>query len=188
MKPVIICIACSFLFFQNIKSQDSWHRNRPKRHPALSASVTFIGNLTMKVHIMGIKDSSLFVHQKTSGNPDPFHKTNIYIESGWDKYNYRTIESIKVTNNKLRSWLLPVSIVGGIVAGALIGYAAAKKDGGYEVIQTFANDGAGIVIGGILGGGVGVLTGLLICNASDKKYLINGDWKSFEEMKKSMNY
>src|SRR5579864_3967277 len=110
MKPVIICIACNILFLQNIKSQDSLVSQQPKQHPALSASLTLIGNLTMKVHIMGIKDSSLFIHQKTSGNPDPFHKTNIYLESGWDKYNYRTIESIKVTNQKLRSWLLPVSI------------------------------------------------------------------------------
>jgi hypothetical protein len=188
MKPFIICIACSFLFFQNIKSQNGLASEQQKKHPALSASVTFIGSLTMKVYIMGIKDSSVFVHQKSSEKPNPFHRTNIYMESGWDKYSYRTIESIRVTNNKLRSWLLPVSIVGGIVAGALIGYAAAKKDGGFEVIQTFANDGAGIVIGGILGGGLGVLTGLTICNASDKKYLIHGDWMSFEEMKRSMNY
>ena len=89
------------ILFQNIKSQDSLASEQPEKHPALSASLTFIGNLNMKVHIMGIKDSSLFVHkQKTSANPDPFHRTNIYIESAWDKYNYRTIESIKVPNNK----------------------------------------------------------------------------------------
>jgi hypothetical protein len=29
---------------------------------------------------------------------------------------------------------------------------------------------------------------VVICSASEKKYLINGDWKSFEEMKKSVKY
>jgi hypothetical protein len=109
----------------------------------------------------------------------------MYVESNWDSYNYRYIESIKVSNKKLRSWLLPVMIVGGAVAGAMIGYANAKRNGGFEDI---GNVGAGIFLGGILGGGVGTLTGLLICNASDKKYMINGDWRSFEEMKKGMNY
>ena len=118
-------------------------------------------------------------------SPIRFIQINIYDESGWDSYNYRFIESIKVRNKKLRSWLLPVSIVGGMVAGALIGYAAAKKSGG---IEDELNEAGGIVLGGILGAGVGTVTGLVICGSSDKKYLINGDWKSFEEMKRSMNY
>lgn len=185
MKPMTICLACSFLFFQNIKSQDSLKYEPLKVHEALLAKITFSATQSMKVHIMNIKDSSVFVFQKVSGKPDPFHKTNIYNDVNWDSYNYRSIESVKVTNKKVRSWVLPVTIVGGAIAGALIGYAGAKNDGG---IDGAVNQGAGIIIGGILGGGIGTLTGLLICNVSDKKYLINGDWKSFEEMKKSMNY
>ena len=72
-----------------------------------------------------------------------------------------------------------------MVAGALIGYAAAKKSGG---IENELNEAGGIVVGGFLGAGVGTVAGLVICGSSDKKYLINGDWKSFEEMKRSMNY
>ncbi|MEJ0080868.1 MAG: hypothetical protein WDM78_07965 [Puia sp.] len=170
---------------QNIKSQDSLKSAQVKTHRALLATLTFSGYQSAKVHIMNIKDSTLYVHQKTSGRPDPFHKINISDESGWDSYNYRFIESVKVRNKTVRAWLLPVSIVGGIVAGALIGYAAAKKSGGFE---NDLNEAGGIVIGGILGGGVGTVTGLVICGLSDKKYLINGDWKSFEEMKRSMNY
>jgi hypothetical protein len=90
-----------------------------------------------------------------------------------------------VRNKKVRSWLLPVSIAGGSIAGGLIGYAASTNNGG---IEDGLNQAAGIILGGFLGAGVGTITGLIICNASDKKYLINGDWKSFEEMKKSMNY
>jgi hypothetical protein len=185
MKPVTICLVCSLLFLQNIKSQDSLKTGQAKTHQALLAKITFSETQSMKVHIMNIKDSSVFVYQKVSGKPDPFHKTNIYNESNWDNYNYRFIQSVKVRNKKVRSWLLPVTIVGGAVAGALIGYASARDDGS---IDGAIDQGAGIVIGGILGVGVGTVTGLLICNASDKKYLINGDWKSFEEMKKSMNY
>jgi hypothetical protein len=185
MKTIIICFACCFLYMQKIKSQDSLKAGQGRTHQALLARITFSESQSMKAHIMNIKDSSLFVYQKVSGKPDPFHKTNIYVESNWDSYNYRFIQTVKVRNKKVRSWLLPVTIVGGVVAGALIGYASAKDDGS---IDGAVNQGAGIVIGGILGGGIGTVTGLLICNASDKKYLINGDWKSFEEMKKSMNY
>ncbi|HLA58744.1 MAG TPA: hypothetical protein VK622_08285 [Puia sp.] len=184
MKPVIICIACSCLLLQNIISQDSLKSGQAKTHRALLARITFSETQSMKVHIMNIKDSAVFVYQKASGKPDPFHKVNIYNEAGWDSYNYRFIESVKVRNKKLRSWLLPVAIVGGFVAGALIGYASAKDDG----VNGLENQGAGIIIGGIVGGGAGTLTGLLICNAYEKKYMINGDWKSFEEMKRSMNY
>jgi len=185
MKQVIICFACSFLFLQHIKSQDSLKSGQVKTHQAMLARITFSGAQSIKVHIMNIKDSSVFVYQKISGKPDPLHKTNIYIESKWDSYNYRFIQSVKVRNKKLRSWLLPVSIVGGVVVGALIGYAVSRSTGG---VEDELNQVAGGVVGGFLGGGIGTLTGLIICSASDKKYLINGDWKSFEEMKKSMNY
>lgn len=185
MKSIACCLAFGLLFLQNVKSQDSLKYEQVKTHQALLAKITFSETQTIKVHIMNIKDSSVFVYQKASGKPDPFHKTIIYNESSWDSYNYRFIENIKVRNKKLRSWLLPVSIVGGIVAGALIGYAAAKKGGG---IEDELNLVAASVLGGFLGGGVGTVTGLIICGSSDKKYLINGDWKSFEEMKRSLNY
>src|ERR1700681_3403034 len=84
MKPIIICIACSFLFLQNVNAQDSLKAEVAKPHQALLARLTFSETQSMKVHIMDIKDSSVFVYQKTSGHGDPLHKTNIYIESNWD--------------------------------------------------------------------------------------------------------
>jgi hypothetical protein len=185
MKPFIICFTCCLFILQNIKSQDSLKSDEAKTHTAITAHLTFMGNLSMKVHIMDIKDSSIFILQTISGKRDPFHKADIYQKSGWESYSYREIESIQVRNKKLRSWLIPVAIVGGVVAGALIGYAGAKNDGG---LDGAVNQGAGIVVGGLLGGGIGAVTGVLISKASDKKYLINGDWKSFEEMKTMMSY
>ncbi|HEY2348564.1 MAG TPA: hypothetical protein VGH64_06090 [Puia sp.] len=185
MKPAIICFVCVLLFIQNSKSQDSLKSEPSGAHEAILAKLTLPGNQSVSIHIMDIKDSSIYVHQKTSGKPDPFHKVNFYDKSGWDVYNYRFIETVKVRNKKLRSWLLPVSIVGGMVAGALIGIAATKNHGDFEgsANQVFAG-----AIGALVGGGAGMVTGFVICGASEKKYLINGDWKSFEEMKKSMNY
>lgn len=185
MKPFIICIACSFLIFQNIKSQDSLKSEQAKKHHALLARITFSDTQSMMAHITNFKDSAIYVYENISGKPDPFHKIDIYAESNWTSYNYRMIESVKVRREGLRSWVLPVSIIGGVLAGGLIGHYATRNDQGFEGLN---NQWAGIVIGSILGAGVGAVTGLIICSESDKKYLINGDWKSFEEMKKTMKY
>jgi hypothetical protein len=34
----------------------------------------------------------------------------------------------------------------------------------------------------------GAVTGVIVYSSLEKKYLINGDWKSFEEMKASLKY
>jgi hypothetical protein len=185
MKPFIICIACSVLLIQNLKSQDSLKSAQIRTHHALLAKITYMDSETLKAHLMNVKDSAIYVYENVSGKPDPFHKINIYDQSNWTDYNYRMIESIKVRKQGLRSWVLPVAIAGGALAGALIGYATTKNDTGFEGLD---NQYASILIGGIVGAGVGAVTGLIICNSAEKKYLINGDWKSFEEMKKSMNY
>ena len=185
MKPIAVFLACSFFFIQNIKSQDSLKSEQAKTHKALIARITFSETQTMRVHIMNIKDSSVFVYQKASAKTDPLQNTNIYNESNWDSYNYRFIESIKVRNKKLRHWVIPVSIVAGVVAGGIIGNNSGSNKG--DINSQLNNVGA-VFLGGILGGAVGTITGFAICSVADKKYLINGDWKSFEEMKRSMNY
>lgn len=185
MKPITICLAFSFLFLQNIKSQDSLKSGQAKTHKALIAHITFSETQTMRVHIMNFKDSSVFVYQKTSAKSDPLQNTNIYNESNWDSYNYRFIESIKVRNKKLRHWVIPVSIVAGVIAGGIIGKNSGSNKG--DIDSQLNNVGA-VLLGGFLGGAVGTITGFVICSVADKKYMINGDWKSFEEMKKSMNY
>jgi hypothetical protein len=185
MKPITVCLACSFLLLQYVKAQDSLKSGQTQTHQALLARIAFSETQYMNVHIMNIKDSAVFVYQKASGKPDPFHTTNIYNESSWDSYNYRFIESIKVRNKKLRSWLLPVSIVGGIVAGVIIGKNSGSNKG--DINGQINNVGI-VFLGGLLGGAAGTLTGLALSGAFEKKYMINGDWKSFEEMKRSLNY
>jgi hypothetical protein len=185
MKPMIVYITCSILFLQNIKSQDSLKMGELKPRRAPVVRVTFSESQSMRVPLMAIRDSSIFVYAKTSTHKDPMHRTNFYIESNWDSYNYRYIESIKISNSKLRSWLIPVSIVAGVVAGAIIGNSAATNKGD---INGEINKVGAVLLGGILGGAAGTLTGFALSSAFEKKYMINGDWKSFEEMKRSMNY
>ena len=185
MKPVIICIVSVFLFIQNIKSQDSLHSNPEKpSHPVYFVKVFLPGGQTFGASLMNIKDSSIYLYTKKTTKPDPFHSANKEIASTWDAYNYKFIMGIKVRNKTLRSWLIPTSIVAGAIAGAFI-----AKNSQNQVSNDYGASKVGAAIAGVLvGGTAGAITSLIICSASEKKYLINGDWKSFEEMKKSMNY
>jgi hypothetical protein len=185
MKSASSFFVFCFLFLLRIHAQDSLRTDDTLPHHATLARVSFSQFQSVKTHIMAIKDSSLFIYQKASGHPDPFHKSNIYIESQWEGYNYRFIESVKVTNKKLRAWLVPVSIVAGVTAGVLIGINAARNDTGYEGIATGTGK---LLLGALLGGVGGTAVGLIISSANEKKYLINGDWKSFEELKAGLKY
>jgi hypothetical protein len=184
MKPITICFIFSIFILQNGKSQDSLQSGKIQLLNALMANMQLIKGTSMNVHLMGIEDSTLFIYQKTSGGIDPFHEKNIYLKSSWTLYNYRFIESIKVKDKKLRAWVIPTAIVTGMVAGGFIGGALSKNAQGFEGAYASA---AAITLGILIGGGVGTLAGILIGSSADKKYLINGDWKSFEEMKASLN-
>src|ERR1700749_764627 len=105
MKPMSICLVCSFLFFQNIKSQDSLKSRQIKTYPALPVRITFSETQNMKFRMMAIKDSSVFVYQKAPEKQNAL-QNNMYNESNWDSYNYRFIQKIKVRNTKIRAWLL----------------------------------------------------------------------------------
>ncbi|MDP9042206.1 MAG: hypothetical protein M3N30_09500, partial [Bacteroidota bacterium] len=139
MKPLTVYLAISVLFLQNVKSQDSLNpKLNEARHPVYTARFYLLGGQNMKAKLMLIKDSSFFIYQKSSAGRDPFHKTNIYAESQWERYNYKFIESIQVNNKKIRGWPIPTSIVVGIVGGALIGKATATHgsdlESGYSAI------------------------------------------------------
>ncbi len=184
MKSLTICLAVSFLFLQNTKSQDSLQLKKEKHHSIYKATFFLLQGQTMKANLMAIKDSSVFVYQKSLVIHDRYHR-NIYDESQWEKYNYKFIEGIKVNSKKTRSWLIPTSIVTGIIAGALIGKSTATNgsdlESGYSAIGS-------VFLGAILGGGIGTLAGFVISSSLDRKYLINGDWKSLEELKASLKY
>lgn len=106
MKNITVCLAFSVLFLQTAKSQDSLKSNKAETpHPTYSVRLNLLKDQSFTAHLMDIKDSSVFVFQKKSAAPDPFHKGTklMSIDSNWDQYNYRFITSIKVRNKTLRT-------------------------------------------------------------------------------------
>jgi Na+-translocating ferredoxin:NAD+ oxidoreductase RnfD subunit len=185
MKAIIVFFIYSLLFLQYSKSQDSLKINETQSYHKVNARISFSETQSMRVPIMAMTDSSIFVYEKSSVHKDPLHKTNIYIQSNWDSYNYRFISSVKVQNRKLRAWLIPTSIVAGLIGGAIIGKNSGNNKGD---INSQLNNAGAVVLGAFLGGAVGTIAGFAISSAVEKKYLINGDWKSFEEMKADLKY
>jgi len=185
MKNITSCLAFLVLFMQVVKSQDSLKSKATETpHATYMIRLNLIQDQSFSAHLMDIRDSSIFVFQKKSSAPDPFHKGKILmnIDSNWDQYNFRTIASIKVHDKSLRT----ISILTGLVVGTIAGIAIAKHGGSGS--GNSYGEGAAVVLGLFLGGGLGAVTGVIVSSAIEKKYLINGDWKSFEEMKASLKY
>jgi hypothetical protein len=185
MKPATISLIFSFLLLQNVKSQDSL-QHQLKEHPPVYLIKLFLpGDQSLRTHLMNIKDSSLYIYIKKSAKLDPLHKVNINIPSDWESYKYSFVTGVKVRNKSLRSWVIPTSIVAGILAGAIIGKSVGSK--GSSIDDQLSNAGS-VILGGLLGGTGGLIIGTVICSAAEKKYMINGEWKSFEELKAALKY
>jgi hypothetical protein len=193
---VIAYIILTTSFLQNLKAQDSLISRENDRHTYYKARINLFQGQTIKGYLMAIKDSSVFVSEKNiiakkrNLGPDPFHKSMFTGDTAMDKnnyilgsYNYKLVESIKVTDQKIKTWTIVTGTVVGIVIGAIIG-SSNGSDQGFLGLPAGAK---GFLVG-IIGGGVGALTGLAVASAFEKKYLINGDWKSLEEIKTSLKY
>jgi hypothetical protein len=175
----------SFFILQNVKSQDSLQQ-LPKTHPPVySIKLFFPGEQSISTHLMDIKDSSIYIYTKKSAKADPLHRVNMNTPTDWESYNYKFVTGVKVRNKSLRSWLIPTSIVAGIVAGAFIGKSLGNKGSSGEDQISSAGS---VILGGILGGTGGLIIGAVICGAAEKKYMINGEWRSFEELKSALKY
>jgi hypothetical protein len=183
MKPVTICLIIYILFLQNVKSQDSLQSGKIQLLKSLMAKMTVPNGQTMEVRLMGIGDSTLIIYQKSSDNTVHHQKTNIYLKSEWESWNYKFIESVKVRNKTLRALVVPAAAVLGMIGGIIIAKNGTYNQNGFEGA---GNKGGAYILGFLLGGVVGTLTGVVVCSTIEKKYLINGDWKSFEEMKASL--
>jgi hypothetical protein len=187
MKQITVFLVFSLLFLQNVKSQDSL---KPKvaetPHTIYIVRLNFTTDESLRDHMMAIKDSSVFMYQKKSASPDPLHKGKalMNVESNWDRYNYKIIKSIKVNNKPLRTWSIVSGTVIGMVAGVLIGKNASNGTGYVGSV----NSAGAIALGLLLGGGAGAITGLVVASSFEKKYMINGDWKSLEELKATLKY
>ncbi len=186
MKLLTASLLFSLLFLQNLKSQDSLQMKKNKPQPPVySIKLILPGSQTFEAHLMNIKDSSIYVYTKSKAKQRPSHKINKNDPSNWESYHYKFVTGIKMRNNGLRSWLMPTTIVAGIIGGALIGKNAGSGGSGWNGAGNAAGS---IFLGGVLGCAAGAITGAVICSASEKKYMINGDWKSFEELKADLKY
>jgi hypothetical protein len=78
MKLLTVYLTLSLFFLQNIKSQDCL---KPKlvqaTQPLYSIRLYLPGGQTMKVWLMDMTDSSIYVFQKQSSKPDPLHKVSM---------------------------------------------------------------------------------------------------------------
>jgi len=109
MKLQIIWFVSSFLFIQNVISQDSLQTRKPEQHkPVYSARIYLPGTQNFTANLMDIKDSSIFTWQKKTSSPDPFHKhsMSMFDEAGWEKYDYKVIQSVKIRKKTLRAILI----------------------------------------------------------------------------------
>lgn len=184
MKLLIVLLAVSLCSLHNINAQDSIRPNQvqPDR-PVYSIRLYLPGGQNMKVWLMDIRDSSIYIFQKQSSKPDPLRKINKDDTSAWDKYDYKYIAGIKVMDKKLRTWTTLGGLVVGLAAGAII-ISGRKQESGFAVSYSWAED-AGILI---LTGGAGAVAGVIVASSIEKKYKIDGDWNKFQEMKASLHY
>ncbi len=182
MKSIMLCMVFCCILLNTIKSQDSLKPKKTETNlPVYKAGFRLMQGETFRADLMSIKDSSAYTFEQKSAGPDPFHKGNakMHDESGWSRYPYMDIASIKIINKKTRTWVIVSGLTIGLIAGIIVGNNLAKGETGDESV----NSAWGVILGGIVGAGVGSLTGLAVASAFEKKYMINGEWKNLEELK-----
>jgi hypothetical protein len=181
MKQVTLFIALGILFMQTAYSQDSLASAKSPdtvlRPHIYQAYVFQPGHRSaIKGFLISIQDSSLCISQTKL--PYSFDQINV---SSFEKYNYGHIQKVIVSKPGVSQRATLIGLLAGAAIGALIGYASGSDQG------WFALDAGGkAVVGALIGAGAGSIAGALIGKASQKNFLINGEWKSLEEMKTSL--
>jgi hypothetical protein len=184
MKPITFISVYCILGAMHLKAQDSL-KTQETTHPPVKIRIDFPGGQTIKAPLMAIRDSSLYIYEKSIAGKGHSQHVNIYDQSQWDGYQYKFIQSVKVYNKSLRAWLIPTTIVAGVLAGALIAKSTNHSPGGWE---SGYNAAGAVFLGGVLGGVVGLTTGMLIASSAEKKYMINGEWKNLAQLKADLKY
>jgi hypothetical protein len=172
--------ALSILFLQNLKSQNNSNtvnsEDTAQKSTIYKATVFQNFQQISKGYLVTINDSSLFLSKAKL--PLSFEKVNLaYL----GKFDYRSIEKVKLFNPKTKTTAIIVSVVAGIIVGAIIGYSNGTDT---DIFGTTAAEKA--VVGGLAGGGAGAIVGAIIGKVSEKTYLIDGEWKSLAQMKESL--
>jgi hypothetical protein len=181
VKHATLYFALSILFMQAVKSQDSLKsvnsHDTVKYQHIYSAYVFRPGHRSPdKGFLVTIQDSSLYMSQAKS--PISFGNVNL---TSLEKFDYRYIQKVVVRKPGVVGRSILIGVIVGVAAGALIGYSLGS-DHGFLALDA----GGKAVVGGIIGAGAGTLVGGIIGNASQKKFMINGEWKSLQEMKESL--
>jgi hypothetical protein len=195
MKQFFAYLIISIVSMQNAKSQDNLKSSTVQLPSFYRAKIYTMQGQMAKGRSIIISDSSITMSQRNTNKhgvtgPDPLHKAAYTGDTTLDKkyytinnYHYNFIKSVQVRNQKLKAWTIVTGMVVGIVVGAIIGYNNGDDQGWFAL-----KAGEKAVVGGFLGGGLGAVTGLIVSSAFEKKYMINGEWKSLEEMKASMKH
>jgi hypothetical protein len=181
MKQVTLIIALGIFFLQAARSQDSLKSsNLPDtviRQHIYHAYIFQPGHRSA-IHgfLIAIQDSSLCISQNKL--PYSFEQVNA---SSFEKYNYSHVQKVILSKPGVSQRATLIGLIAGAAIGAFIGYSLGSDQG------WFALDAGGkAVVGAIIGAGAGSITGAIIGKASQKNFLINGEWKSLEEMKASL--
>jgi hypothetical protein len=184
MKLITYTCIISFFMMQTIKAQDTLVKPsqyqdtlvKPVQYNvAIKLTKDFHAGV-VKGYLATIKDSSLYISQ--TAVPLSFSNMNVtYLQ----RVDYKTVNSVKLYNRSKKSTIFLISIFTGIVVGALIGYASGDDTGWFAL-----NAGEKAVVGGLLGAGAGSAVGGIIASGTEKKFLINGEWESLQEMKEGL--
>ena len=173
MKLLSLTFAICILILQTVKSQDTVIRSS-----TYVARISQIYNHPVKGYLVTINDSSLYLSRiKVPLSLDNVNTAHL------EKFDYRSILEVKLSRPKSMGKSIIIGAVIGIVVGAIIGHAQGDDSGWFGL-----SSGDKAVIGGIIGAGAGTITGAIIAKSSEKKFLINGDWKSLKDMKESLQY
>jgi hypothetical protein len=173
MKSIIICCLL-FLFLQTVKSQDSL-----AKPVVYNMVVKPFKSAVFKGYLATIADSAVYLSQLKT--PVSFARTDV---SDLQRISYKNIDFVQLYNRKKRTTTIVVSVLVCAAVGAIIGGASGNDPGSDWLLGLTAGEKA--VVGAVIGAGTGAIIGTVVTQASKKKFLINGEWKTLEEMKASL--
>jgi hypothetical protein len=178
MKKMMTSILMSLVFLQVVRSQDTLPS--PKTYNAVIKyrPEGFVKPSLLRGYFVSIQDSSLYVSRGKM--PVNFKNANL---SALQKIDYKNLVSAKLYNRGKNVLTILLCAVAGAGIGALIGQAGGNDTSSFGLFGTAGEKAAA---GALIGGGVGSLIGIVISKAQEKHFLINGEWKSLQEMKEGL--
>jgi hypothetical protein len=176
MKRISLVLTLSLFFLQIVKSQDSLFKYKSYNIVVHQVMPGTLKTSVLKGYFATIQDSALYVSGSKIGMS--FNHVNTeYLQ----KIDYKSLTSVKLYDHSKSPMTMVLCMIGGAAIGALIG-AAGGNDTGWFALTA----GEKAFVGGLIGIGTGALVGTIIVHSGDKKFLIDGEWKSLEEMKESL--